>query len=581
MNLVRLAACAVPSLMFACACGSSTAGQAGDDGGRDSGARDGSVDSRVIDTGHSDAGPDAANDVALPDASDAPDGAAPFCQVKSTGKSGLVLGGRLLLTSGPLTGELFINGSGTIACAATSCASTPGYSSATIIDCPNGVISPALVNAHDHTEYATTAPVSHGTIRYDHRNDWRRGADGATPLPTVSSTTDDATIAAQELRFVLGGTTSIVGSGAVGGLARNLASSFASDLEGLTGKPVDFETFPLGDSSGVVLTSGCGYPGIVPTSEAFAKGVFAAHIGEGVNLGAENELGCAAQSNNDLITSQTSIIHGVGFNANDVDVVRTAGAKLIWSPRSNLSLYGDTAPVTVYKAAGVTIALGTDWLASGSMNELRELACADAFNQKYLSAAFSDQELWQMATLNAAAAAGFDAQIGSLDVGKVADVAIFDGSTNSDYRAVIAAGVEDVHLVLRGGKVLYGDASVVSFLASGCDALSVCGESRSVCFDVSGTTFSQVRSKGSSIYPLFFCKTDIPSAEPTCTPYRDNYPLGTSSTDFDGDGIPDTSDACPTVFNPVRPMDGSDQADVDGDGFGDACDTQPLDPATH
>jgi len=64
-------------------------------------------------------------------------------------------------------------------------------------------------------------------------------------------------------------------------------------------------------------------------------------------------------------------------------------------------------------------------------------------------------------------------------------------------------------------------------------------------------------------------------------PYRDTYPDGTSATDRDGDGVPDTSDDCPDIFNPIRPMDGPKQADVDGDGFGDACDAKPLDPTTH
>jgi cytosine/adenosine deaminase-related metal-dependent hydrolase len=571
----------VPLLLLANACGSSstseTGGDAGDAGRKETGPDAAPADAGKMDAPAKDAAPDSPAEASPPDGSTVPG----LCTVAAKGKSGVVLAGRLLLPAGPTTGELFIDGTGKIACAAATCGATAGYASATRITCANGVIGPALVNAHDHTEYATRAPESHGLVRYDHRNDWRRGADGATPLPTVESTSDTATIAGQELRFILGGTTSIIGSGAVSGLTRNLASYESSDLEGLSSKAVNFETFPLGDSDGVVLTSGCGYPGIVSTAKAFEDGVFAAHLGEGVNLGAENELGCAAATGNDLITSETSVIHGVGFNANDVAVVAAAGARLIWSPRSNLSLYGDTAPLTEYKNAGVTIALGTDWLPSGSMNELRELACADSFNQKYLNATFSDQELWQMATINAAIAAGFDTEIGSLEVGKIGDVVVFDGSTEADYRAVIAAGVEDVHLVLRGGKVLYGDTPLVSALASGCEAFPVCGEDRSLCFDVSGVTLGNVESKAASIYPLFFCKTDTPSAEPSCTPYRDSYPSGTSATDRDGDGIPDATDDCPDIFNPIRPMDGAAQADVDGDGFGDACDSQPLDSTMH
>ena len=50
--------------------------------------------------------------------------------------------------------------------------------------------------------------------------------------------------------------------------------------------------------------------------------------------------------------------------------------------------------------------------------------------------------------------------------------------------------------------------------------------------------------------------------------------------DSDGDGIADATDNCPTVFNPVRPMDNGMQADADGDGEGDACDPCPLDANT-
>jgi imidazolonepropionase-like amidohydrolase len=481
----------------------------------------------------------------------------------------------VILPSGPIGGEVLIDGSGKITCAAASCASSAGYADATHVSCPSGVISPALVNMHDHTEYATTGPQSLGTTRYACRNEWRTGADGAKALPKVKNTTDAKTIAAQELRFVLGGATSIVGSGGVGGLTRNLAD-YANQafLEGLSGKTVYFDTFPLGDSNGTVLTSGCGYPSVRPSGTAFQDGSYAPHIAEGINAAAQNELACTSQAS--LLSARTSIIHGVGLNATDVKTVAAAGAKLVWSPRSNLDLYGDTARVTVYKTEGVMIALGTDWLASGSMNMLRELACADSLNTQYFHGAFSDQDLFEMVTKNAAIASGFDSQIGTLEAGKVADVAVFEGSTNAGYRAVIAAGAEDVHLVLRGGKVLYGDAPVVSSLAQGCAALDVCGNARSVCIDTPSVALADVQAIGSSVYPLFFCKGQTPTAEPSCTPYRADYANGITSTDQDGDGVADGSDDCPTVFDPARPMDNGKQADSDGDGTGDACDATPT-----
>ena len=113
------------------------------------------------------------------------------------------------------------------------------------------------------------------------------------------------------------------------------------------------------------------------------------------------------------------------------------------------------------------------------------------------------------------------------------------------------------------------------------------GCARQVCVDTPSLTLDQIGAAASGVYPLFFCRGAEPTDEPTCVPYRDTYPDGTSATDFDGDGVPDATDDCPTVFNPPRPLDNGDsamltkQADVDGDGFGDACDAKPLDALVH
>lgn len=500
------------------------------------------------------------------------------CTVSKKGTAGVVLQGTLLLLDAPAAGELFADASGKIACVGASCASTAGYDAATVIAC-DGVISPGLIDAHDHTEYATVGPVTHGTTRWQHRNGWRTGAGGEPQLSThPAKTTDAKIIAGQELRYAMGGATSVVGSGGVQGLLRNLGE-YKNDvqLEGLSGPPVFFDTFPLGDSNGTELTSGCAYPSVRASSSAFHGNAYAPHISEGINSAAENEMICESGSLG-LVTKDTAIIHGVGVNAKDVDAIAKAGAKLIWSARTNVDLYGDTAPVTLYKTMGVTIALGTDWLASGSMNVLRELKCMDSLNQKYFNKAFSDKELWMMPTKNAAIATKYDSQIGELKVAMLADVVVITGATR-DYRAVIDAGVEDVRLVLRGGKPLFGDAPLVSALSDKCSALDVCGTQKQVCVDTPGVSLADVQSAVASIYPLFFCKDKAPKDEPSCVPYRDSYPNGTSATDRDGDGVDDGGDDCPDVFNPARPMDSGKQSDVDGDGAGDACDAKPLDPS--
>ena len=501
------------------------------------------------------------------------------CGVTRTGTSGLLLQGTVLAPSGPIVGEVLVDSAGKIACVDTSCASTSGYAAATILACSGGVISAGLINGHDHTEYNNAAPIPHGTTRWDHRNGWRAGTGNEPKIPnTPKSTSDTTAVAAAELRFVLGGATSVSGSGGVSGLLRNLATRTASQLEGLTGPAVFFDTFPLGDSNGTEIASGCNYPNIRKASAAFQNvASYSPHVAEGINPSAENEFACVNESS--LVTNNTALIHGVGLDANDVSVIAKAGAKVIWAGRTNVDLYGNTAPVTLLKTMGVTIGLGTDWLASGSMNMLRELACVDSLNQKYFDTAFDDRALVEMATRNSAVALGVDGEVGTLTKGLFADITVFNATTDKGYRAVINAGVEDVLLVLRGGKPLYGDAAIVNALQTGCDALDVCGTQKGVCIDTPGTTLAKIQAStaaGSVVSALLLQDGDAEErAELHALP---RY----VSERHVRDGPrrrrhPDAEDDCPTVFNPARSMDGTAQADVDKDGTGDACDAAPLD----
>src|SRR5262249_34591336 len=153
------------------------------------------------------------------------------------------------------------------------------------------------------------------------------------------------------------------------------------------------------------------------------------HTSEGIDATAHNEFLCQSSTSYDatapgvsdnLVLGKTTMIHGIGLTAADFGAMAAAGTGLIWSPRSNITLYGDTAGVTVASRLGVNIALGTDWMPTGSMNLLRELKCADGFNSRYLGSYFSDKQLWAMVTSNAASATKMDDTIGVLAPGRFA-----------------------------------------------------------------------------------------------------------------------------------------------------------------
>jgi hypothetical protein len=207
----------------------------------------------------------------------------------------------------------------------------------------------------------------------------------------------------------------------------------------------------------------------------------------------------------------------------------------------------------------------------------RELACADTLNKTYYNNQLSDKTLWMMATINAAIATGTDDVLGSLEVGKTADIAVYDGTVASHYRAIIEMGPEGAALVLRNGEPLYGEPAIVTATGRTCEAVDVCGAERALCSQEEyGLSFSDIQSAVPSAYPAYFC-ADVPTDEPTCTPSHPGQFTGeTTDDDIDGDGIANDEDNCPATFNPIRPIDGNVQTDADGDGDGDACDETAL-----
>jgi len=508
------------------------------------------------------------------------------CAVTGTGAGKLLKGNVLTPTTVYRGGQVAVDAAGMITCVGCNCAAADQ----TVITCPDAAISPGLINTHDHITYTHNQPYTDAGVRYEHRHQWRLGQDGKPEIPYLSGASADQ-VRWGELRFLMGGATSIVGSGGQSGLLRNLDST---SQEGLGQGPVNFDTFPLDDGSGRRQSMDCDYNG-TPTTAAQIAGIdaYEPHTSEGIDGSARNEFLCQSSTtydtmtpgvSNNLLLGKTAMIHAIGLQAPDLDAMAKAGTALIWSPRSNITLYGDTARVTTAARLGVEIALGTDWIPTGSMNLLRELRCADDLNKTYLGKLFTDEQLWQMVTLNAAAVTATDDVIGLLAPGRVADIAVFAGRGKT-YRAVIDAEPADVALVMRGGKVLYGDGRTVESFAQSCDVVDVCGTEKRVCLTTEvGKTYAALQtaaSGGTGIYPAFSCGP--PAKEPSCTPKRPTtfdgstiYTGAVTPTDSDGDGIANTADKCPGVFDPIRPVDKSAQADADADGQGDACDVCPL-----
>lgn len=495
-----------------------------------------------------------------------------LCEARGDSALGVRLLGTVLTPQAALVGgSLDLDANGNVRCAACDCGDDAG---ALVVSCPGLVIAPGFINLHDHLSYAGTPPLAHPGELYEHRNDWRLGEHGHAALPFTGGATT-AQVLAQELRHVMAGATSIVGSGGKRGLLRNLELLGAT--EGLMPGLIDAETFPLDDTNGNVQSAACQF-GMSPDTPGLAAGysAYVAHLGEGTNQRAQDELRCALGYFG-LLGDNSAVVHAMALSRSDASKLVARGASVVWSPRSNIDLYGSTAPVALLAGLGANIALGTDWLASGSMNLLRELACAKQYNGAVLGGYFDDFQLFRMVTSNAAWALRLEHRLGELRPGLAGDVAVF-AERDDPFQSVVDAQAADVKLVLRQGAPLYGQSELVRAFRDGeaCEELEVCGALQRACTVETGLSLADIRTAGEAVYPLFSCSP--PRDEPSCeAKVSQECPAGESScdappappsfsrSDADEDGTPDLLDACPREHD--------DQRDRDHDGRGDACDT--------
>ncbi len=168
-----------------------------------------------------------------------------------------------------------------------------------------------------------------------------------------------------------------------------------------------------------------------------------------------------------LVSSALLAVHMTQLEEDEIDAAAAAHAHVLHCPESNLKLASGFCPVHRLQAAGVNVALGTDGSASnndldlfGEMRSAALLAKGLAADAAALPAATA----LRMATLNGAAALGWSNDIGSLSVGKYADVtAVHLGGIESTplynpiSQLVYATGRHQVTDVWIGGRAMLKD----------------------------------------------------------------------------------------------------------------------------
>ena len=118
-------------------------------------------------------------------------------------------------------------------------------------------------------------------------------------------------------------------------------------------------------------------------------------------------------------------VHAVHLTPPDITLLADHGCHVAHCPTSNLKLASGLAPVHALMQAGVNVGLGTDSAASNNrLDMLSELRLATLLGKlgAHDPASFPARQALEMATINAARALGLDTKIGSLEIGKRADI---------------------------------------------------------------------------------------------------------------------------------------------------------------
>ncbi len=165
-----------------------------------------------------------------------------------------------------------------------------------------------------------------------------------------------------------------------------------------------------------------------------------------------------------FLSDRTIAAHSVWLTPDEIDIYRSRGVGSAHCPTSNMKLASGVSPVPAMLAKDVAVGLGTDGAASNNdLNMWEEMDLAAKLHKLITNdpKTLPAEQAFEMATIRGARALNLDKLIGSLEVGKRADIAIIDFDTihqtpyyNVYSHLVYATKASDVHTVIINGRLV-------------------------------------------------------------------------------------------------------------------------------
>ena len=320
-----------------------------------------------------------------------------------------------------------------------------------------GVVYPGLVDLHNHLAYNTlplwVAPrEAPYTTRYQWPGAATYGRDISNPAQALGIAAAAATLRFAEVRAAVGGVTSVQGSPPLsrafpGWMVRNVEKETFVDRPG----QLIFQAVLKAESDKLKNFA----------TKLRDRRSFIYHLAEGTDDSLNSEFDDLSDAG--CVHPQLIGIHAAALGARQFRAWGQTPGAIVWSPFSNIWLYGDTTDVLEARRNQLLICLGSDWGPSGTRNLLGELKVASLWNDTQLAGALSDQELTAMVTVNPGAALSrcWGRDVGVLRPGALADLMVTTRRGRDVHRSLLRCDERHVRLVVINGRPVYGNSALM------------------------------------------------------------------------------------------------------------------------
>ena len=210
-----------------------------------------------------------------------------------------------------------------------------------------------------------------------------------------------------------------------------------------------------------------------------------AHVSEGRHDDYYNRLEFPMLQMMGMAKKGMNLVHALGVSRSGYEYMADNGMGVVWSPYSNLLLYGETldlkllADINHGRRNRLLIALGSDWVPTGSKSVLEEVKLAYQYIERQerltgepLTDIYDDKELFKMMTEYPAKMIGHyhddpnEHGIGTIAEGAVGTVIVVKNNyrRNAFTNIVKYAGEGDINLVVVDGKPIYGERTYLDLM---------------------------------------------------------------------------------------------------------------------